>query len=125
MAAKGWLRLHRKALNSRVFANDWLWRLWSWCLMNASWTPQWINASCEIKPGQFVTSRDLAARELRVTPSKLYRGLQGLKDLGQITLEANSQFTIVTVCNWRTYQSDSDEERTASEQRVNSERTAA
>jgi hypothetical protein len=87
--AGDWLRLHRKSLDSRVFSDDWLWRLWCWCLMRAAWRPCQRGAAC-LLPGQFTAGRNQAAAELGVSPSKLYRGLQTLARWGQITLKPNS-----------------------------------
>lgn len=117
-----WLRLHRKALDSRVFSDDWLWKLWSWCLMKACWKTSWKNGR-EVKPGQFVTGRHQAADQLKVSPSKWYRGMQTLQEWGQIRVESNNVFTVVTICNWETYQPTTEEEWTTSEQRMDNERT--
>lgn len=121
--AGDWLRLYRKSEDSRVFSDDWLWRLWCWCMMRANWKTTWKDGR-EILPGQFTMGRIEAADRLKVSPSKLYRGLHTLRDWGQIRLEANSRFTVVTVCNWKTYQPENSEEWTAGEQPVNSQRTA-
>src|SRR5262249_47279470 len=112
-----------KSLDSRVFSDDWLWRLWCWCLMQACWKTSWKSGR-EIQPGQFATGRSSAAEQLRVSPSKLYRGLQTLAEWGQIRLEANSQFTVVTVCNWALYQGEEVTEWTAGEQQMDSAWTA-
>lgn len=57
--------------------------------------------------------------------SRFYRGIQILSDWGQIRLDVNRRFTVITVCNWETYQSEGVEERTASEPPVNRQRTAS
>lgn len=121
--AGDWLRLYRKSLDSRVFSDDWLWRLWCWCLMKANWKTTWKEGR-ELQPGQFTVGRSEAANQLAVSPSRLYRGLHTLRDWGQIRLEANSRFTVVTVCNWKSYQPEDGADRTAGEQPVNSQRTA-
>lgn len=115
----GKLWLHRKSLDSRVFSDDWLWRLWCWCLMRACWKRLWKDGR-EYLPGQFTLGRNEAADQLSVSPSKLYRGLQTLQEWGQIRLEANTRFTTVTICNWEVYQNDNEK----SEQPVNSQWTA-
>lgn len=122
--AGNWLKLHRKALDSQAFANQWLWYLWSWCLMKACWKPCWLRCGRQLLPGQFLTGREQGASELRVSPSKWYRGMQILQQRQQVVIESNSLGTIVTICNWRTYQEDTPEEWTAGGQRVDSERTA-
>jgi len=71
----------------------------------------------------FVTRRAEAAEQLNCHPSRVYRGLRILAEWGQISLEANNQFTVVTVCNWTLYQSEGVGPRTTGEQRVNNGRT--
>ena len=120
----GWLKLHRSSLDSRVFTDDWLWRLWCWCLMRALWKRGW-QLGCELHPGQFVTGREAAAERLGVSGSKWYRGMQKLQEFGQIELRANSRFTVVTICNWQVYQQEDPPQRTASEQPPNNKRTTS
>lgn len=111
-----------------VFADDWLWRLFCWCIMRASYKEG------KDKRGSFTTGRNDAADRLGVSPSKVYRGLQKLRDLGCISLEVNSSWTTITVCNYDIYQNAACEDeqqknnpadskrtgqRTASEQQVN------
>lgn len=129
--AGDWIRLHRKLLESAVFSDDWLLKLWVWCLLRASYCDRQIGGFT-VPAGSFVTGRFAAADELNVSPSKWYRGIHQLASLGMISLSASQERTIVTVCNWATYQSESavreqqpDSNRTASEQQVNNERTAS
>ncbi len=120
--AGDWIKLHRKAIESRAFADDWLWRLWTWCLLRATWKPCWCSKEDrQLLPGQFVTGRHQAAGELGVSGSKWYRGMHTLQEWEQLRLEVNSIGTVVTICNWDTYQSDDAE----SEQPVNSRWTAS
>lgn len=117
--AGGRVWLHREAMDHPVFADDWLWRLFCYCIMRAAFKDG------KDKRGSFTTGRHIAAEVLGVSPSKFYRGIHKLQELGCITVEANSNWTTVTVCNYDTYQSWECEERTASEQQVNSKRTTS
>lgn len=127
--AGDWIRLHRKLLDSAVFSDEWLLRLWVWCLLRAGYCDRNIGGFT-VPAGSFLTGRFAAADELNVSPSKWYRGIHQLASFGMISLSANKERTTVTVCNWTTYQSRDDvreqqvnSERTASEQQVNNKRT--
>ncbi len=123
--AGDWIKLHRKCLDSRVWNGDeFVWKLWCWCLVRASWKGDWKH-SRKVESGQFVTGRHEAAEQLNCSPSKWYRGMRKLQDWGQIRMEANSKFTVVSVLNWSVYQGQDATARTASEQQVNSEWTAS
>lgn len=121
--ASDWIRLHRKALDSRVFSDDWLWRLWCWCLLKAAWKESWKDGR-SLAPGQFATDCRGAAENLGTSPSKVYRGLHTLRQWGQIDMEAKRSFTVVTICNWKAYQIDDREERNAGETQVKHRRNA-
>ena len=117
--AGDWLKLHRSILDSELFADDWLTRLWIWCLCRANYSNGRFRGE-PIERGQFVTGRNSASAELQVSPSKWYRGIERLQQLGCIKTEANSNWTTITVCKYDTYQNGSDE----GEQQSDSERTS-
>lgn len=125
-----WVKLYHATLDSAVMQDDWHFRLFMWCLLKANYRAAGFRG-VTVDPGQFVTGRNTGADALNVSPSKFYRGLLTLQDkYNCITVEANSNWTTITICNWKTYQSDGEKseqqvnsERTASEQQVNSGRT--
>lgn len=126
-----WLKLHRCILDSAIFTDDWLTRLWIWCLCKANFRDNIFRGQA-VKRGQFITGRVSGAGELHVSPSKWYRGLEKLAELGNITIDTNSNWTTVTICRFTDYQRDSadreqqmNSERTGSEQDLNNERTAS
>lgn len=127
--AGDWIKLHRQVIDSKVFSDEFLWRLWCWLLIRANWKKTYYQG-IEIQPGQLVFGRNAAASELGTNPSKVYRGIKKLEKFGNIEAKSNSKWTMITICNWTTYQDSKNQseqrvnsERTASEQRVNSERT--
>ena len=83
-------------------------RLWVWCLMTASWREFQLTDGTVLQPGQFVTGQKAGSDALEVSPSRFFRGLKRLELLGQISLKANRRGTIVTICNWDTYQYEFD-----------------
>jgi len=112
MAEGNWIKLHRDARDHEVFQDEWLWRLWTWCLMSANFRPtKWRGETLE--PGEFITGRHSGSESLCVSPSKFSRGIQRLIDLDCISTRANSQFTVVSICNWATYQCGDQHCRTA------------
>jgi hypothetical protein len=133
MKMDGYVKLHRRLIDSRVFQNEGLLKVWVWCLLKASYTKRWVPVvvgravvEVELQPGQFVFGRASAAQALRMTPSGIWKRMQKLKNLQNCDIESNSHYSIITIRNWDTYQSDenkSDSERncrvTAEEQPSN------
>lgn len=121
---EGYVKLYRSILESGVWADEWLLKLWIWCLLRANYADrQWKEIV--IGRGQFVTGRDSAADALGVHPSRIYRGLAALERMGNITLKSNNKNTIVTVVNYESYQNAFEVDRTTNEQQTNNQRTTS
>lgn len=115
----GYVKLHREAEEHPVFEDEWLWKVFCWCIMRANFRDG------KVQRGSFTTGRLEAAERLSASPSRVYRAFDRLRKMGCITLKANNRFTTITVCNYDTYQSDEPGERTTDEQPANNKRTAS
>ena len=73
----------------------------------------------ELQEGQFIFGRKKAAEELSMTESKVYRLVKKLESMGNIILESNNKWTVVTIANWELYQGIEIE----NEQQMNNKRT--
>jgi hypothetical protein len=125
MSECGYIKLHRKALDSRVFQNDGLWRLWTWCLLKSNFREGWISvktgkgeSQVKILPGQFVFGRKSAAKELKENPETIRKRMDKLKNIGNITIESTSQYSIITIVNWDSYQNYENKSTTESTSQV-------
>jgi hypothetical protein len=125
----GWFKIYRDIFDHEIGSDDWLFRLFAWCIKSANTKPQVWKGEL-IPRGSFITGRNVASERLHVSPSKFHRGVQRLVKLGSITAKANSNWTTITICNYETYQSRAekseqaaDKQRTADEQPSDSERT--
>ena len=115
----GWIKLHRKLLESPIFDNTELLRVWIWCLIKASHKEhqQMVGLQViELKPGQFVTGRFKGSSELKLNPSTFYKYLKTLEKLQMIDLNSNNKMTVVTIEKWGEYQSDEEQ---SYQQRIN------
>lgn len=107
----GWIRLHRKIIESAAFADANLLKVWMWCLCKAAHKQNHFtmktgrgNTIVSVEPGQFVFGKQAAAKELKMPTSSVRRRMKTLVELGNISLESSSHFTIVTINAWRKYQ---------------------
>lgn len=117
-----WIKCYRSLMDSEIWADEWLVKLWLWCLFKANHKELTFKGQV-VARGQFITGRHTASDELGVSPSKWYRGIERLVSLGCIETASNKHWTTVTVCNYSAYQDRDAEFRTASEQPVNNKRT--
>lgn len=116
----GWIKVHRCAIEHAIFQDDWLWRLWCWCLLKAN--HQDGNFQGTVVPrGSFITGKLRASEELGVTQSKWWRGVQRLAspDYACIHASANNRWTMITIVNYGTYQAEESRKQT----RANNQRT--
>lgn len=103
----GWLKLHRKILESAVFQNADALKMFIWilCKANTQENETVIGTSAvKIKKGQMVFGRKKAAEVLGLTENKCYRIMNLLEELKIITTKRTTKFTVVSVMNWELYQ---------------------
>ena len=106
--AEGYIKLHRKLLESSVFDNPNVLKVWIWCLLKATHQPheQLVGLqNVQLLPGQFIFGRDKHSKELRFSRSSLYRYINVLKSLQMLDIKTNNKFSLVTIVNWELYQS--------------------
>lgn len=89
------------------------------------------STTIEVDRGQFIFGRNKASEELCLNGTAVYRILQKFEELKQISIEPNNHYSLITICNYNSYQNikDKDEQqmnskRTANEQLMNNKRTA-
>ncbi|MCK5607393.1 hypothetical protein KAR91_36250 [Candidatus Pacearchaeota archaeon] len=127
---QGWIKLYRKSIESRVFQNEGLWKVWTWCLLKVNHSGQWVSLrtgrgsiEVECQRGQFIFGRLSAAKELKMNPTTVWKRMQKLKNMGNIDIKSDSQYSVITLLNMGIYQpseiksdSKSDRQGTGKEQ---------
>jgi hypothetical protein len=109
--AEGWIKLWRQSIDSRVFSDAELWKLWTWCLMRANHADRYFEG--ELVPrGSFVSGSRSAAEVLGSSSSTVHRQWKRLADWGMIVLNVKRTFTIITICQYETYQGDESDDET-------------
>ena len=131
---EGWIKIHRKLLDSAIFSEPKLLQFWIYCLCKASTKEkEMIVGKQEVKlgKGQFIFGRKKAGADLKISETTAFRNLKFLEKMNMVELQTNNKFTIVTIENWALYQTEGSEgapqmnnKRTANELQMNSKRTA-
>ncbi len=110
---RGFVCLWRKSVDSQVFQDEGLWKIWTWCLLKASHKNHWVklkvgkaDTEVGVKPGQFVFGRKSASQALRMKATTLWYRMKKLERMGNIDIDSNTHFSVVTICNWRRYQTE-------------------
>lgn len=105
----GWLKLHRSIIDSAVFKDLEVLKIWIWLLCNASFDTHdtlFCGKVITVHPGQIVTGRKKIAQSTDLNESKVYRALMLLKSLGNIEIKSNTKFSVITIVKWAKYQGD-------------------
>uniref|UniRef100_A0A6H1ZX57 Uncharacterized protein n=1 Tax=viral metagenome TaxID=1070528 RepID=A0A6H1ZX57_9ZZZZ len=108
---RGYVKLWRKTLDSRIFKNEGLLKVWVWCLMRANHKTNWVSVvtgrgetEVKIEPGQFVFGRKTAAKELRMKEPTVQKRIVKLKNMQNIDIKSITHCSIITIINWDIYQ---------------------
>jgi hypothetical protein len=113
---EGWIKVHRRMLDSAVWLADdpVLFMVWIWCLLRASHRERQAvigNEVYELEPGEFFTGRFKGAKQCHVPPSTFRDKMRLLEKMGNVRQRADSLGTRVTILNWATYQLSDYESR--------------
>jgi hypothetical protein len=126
---KSWIKLHRSLLESPVFTNDGLFRLWSFILLSANWRDRKVLipgtlSEIVVPRGSLVTGR--FALHAKLYPARdengrlirhehvphqttVWRRLVCLRDMKCITITSLlSKCSLISVINYDTYQNNNE-----------------
>ena len=123
MDNKGWICLHRKMIDWEWFSKPEMVQLFIFLLLRASVKEaKWQGLV--IKRGQLVTSVASISTATKLTAQKIRTCLQRLEDSGQIERKTTNRFTVITICNYESYQGkQDDEQQTNNKQITNKQQT--
>jgi len=117
----GYIKLWRKLQKSAIFKDSCALHLFIWILteaqhLNNVYSTGFKDGSLYLSKGQMVFGRFKASENTGMSPSTVRNALKRLSSkYGMISTISDNKRTIVTVCNWDTYQnskSKQDNERT-------------
>ena len=130
---EGYFKVHRKILDSQVFAHQTALKVWIWCLAKVTFKDRFVSlkigkgeTTVKLQPGQFIFGRFKAEEELNIDGSTIYKWIQKFasSDFEMITIQSNNQYSIITICNWEQYQNGDETEVTTIEQLSSNQVTA-
>lgn len=127
----GSILLNRNILESQIFASEKRLKIWIWLLLKASYKKRFISVKIgngesviEIERSQLLFGRFKAEESLNIDGSTIYKALKQFEKDEMIKINSNSHYTIITICNYDTYQTLEKQQVTAIEQPRNSHVTA-
>ncbi len=122
MNNQGWIKIHRKLLNSLIFSSEKGLKVWIWCLLKANHeeTDFYIGRQkIHILPGQFVTGKNTAKEELEMAVGTIWFWLKQLEVEHNIERKSTNKYSVITILKWKDYQQIEPK----IERRLNADRT--
>lgn len=102
-------------------------RVFLHCLLKANYC-QKNKCGMQLKRGQFITSLSELTKELHLTQQQTRTAISKLISTHEITIKATNKYTIVTVCNYESYQSSEESKQQTkqqAEQQTNNKQTTS
>ena len=103
-----YIKLYRKCLDGGWLKNGDLWRFWCYCLLKATHKQRTTIVGyqkIDLEPGQFIFGRKIASKEIKMSERTIRTCLSTLTTLQNLTIKSTNKFSIITIVNWRSYQS--------------------
>ena len=123
MVENGYIRLHRTLTGWRWYKDGNVLRLWLHLLLNANYAPSDFQDRI-IGRGEQVTSLKALSESTGLSIQEVRTALGKLKRTGEILVNSNRHFTIVSILNYDKFQSDSaDKQQTVNTQSTNKQQT--
>ncbi len=107
----GWIKMHRMLLDSSIFADAELLRVFLYCLLQASYRVMTVPIGRQVitlQPGQLLYGRKAVSNRLGIGEGKLRGLMSQLEEMGILTIESSNRYSIVTVLQWDVYQNETD-----------------
>ena len=123
MIENGYIRLHRTLTGWRWYKDGNVLRLWLHLLLNANYEQSEFQDRI-IGRGEQVTSLKALSESTGLSIQEDRTALGKLKRTGEILVNSNRHFTIVSILNYDKFQSDSaDKQQTVNTQSTNKQQT--
>jgi len=104
----GWVKIHRKILEWEWFNDTNTFKLFLFILLSVNHKDKNYRGKL-VKAGSMVTGRDILAQKTNMSVQQIRSCLKRLKSTNEITIETNSQGTIIHVVNFEKYQVETNE----------------
>ena len=122
--SQGWIKLHRKLLNWEWFKSPKMVHLFLYLLLSANHEDgKWQGV--EVKRGQLITGRKRISEETGLSEQTIRSGLKRLKSTNEITIKSTSRFSLITICNYNSYNAKILESNQLNTQQVTSNQPAS
>ena len=107
----GWIKIHREIADHWIFQDAEKFKWWIDMLFLASYEANRVNVGnriIEVKRGQFLGSLAFLSKRWGVSKERVINFLRLLQSDGMIDKSSDKNITLITICNYESYQDVSD-----------------
>ena len=122
----GWIKLHRKLIQTSFYKDSQTVHLAIHLLMKANHREVKVifnNEEVSINRGSLITGRHALSKEIGIQESTVYRKLRDLEKVGFSHTKSNNKYSIITIINYDSYNYNDKQGEQRIEQPVNNQRT--
>lgn len=122
MGEGGFISLYRKFINWEWWDDPNMIKAFIYLLLRANYKDTKYRGMT-LKRGQLITGRKKLSTELKMGEQVVRTILNRLKSTGEITIKSTSRFSIITVCNYDSYQKKDNDGNQQTNQQTNQQLT--
>ena len=120
----GWIKMHRKILSWEWYHDSGMVHLFIHLLLNANHEDKKWKGQV-IQRGQLITGRRELSKRTGLSERSIRTFIKRLKNDQQIAIKTTNKFTIITICNYNTYQNVTNENDPTNDQLSANKRPAS
>ena len=118
----GWIKIHRKITKWEWYDDGNTFRLFIHLLLTANYeSKKWHGIV--VNRGELITSIRNLAKTLKLSEQKIKTSINKLKSTHEITSKSTNKYTIITICNYNSYQSLENQNNTQNNTQNNNQIT--
>lgn len=100
---EGWIKLHRKILKWEWFDDSKMIKFFIYCLLKANYEDaKWRGQT--IEKGSFISSLNKISIDTNLSIQQIRTLIDKLKSTHEITCKSTKKYTVITICNFDSYQ---------------------
>jgi predicted transcriptional regulator len=121
---KGWICLHRKFLKWEWAGDPNMVALFVYLLLMANTDDGYKWKGISLNRGQLLTGRKKLAKDTGLSEQTIRTCLKRLESTNEITIKSTNQYSIITICNYNTYQDETQNNNQQNNQQNNKRLTS-
>ena len=125
LPSTNFIKLYRSSLKHSLWKDLPTWRVFEYCILKANWNTDYKTEyireyQIDLERGQLVTSYRNISEDCGITFQQVRTGIKRLISEKMLTSQSTHRFTILTVCNYSTFQPPKKESNTATNTSIRS-----